>query len=361
MKTIYTGTTIAFQHNNKFNQANKSHVQFDAIVEAVKAGDYDKAYNLIDLRKSVSEAISGTSVTLEGNVLMYNDMPVKGLLGERILQMWDEGFNIEPMVLFLENLMHNPSKRAVDELYGFMEVSQLPITEDGYFLAYKSVKDNYTDHHSGTFDNSVGSVCSMPRNGVDEDKDRTCSAGLHFAAHEYASGFYGSGKMVVLKINPKDVVAIPSDYNNQKGRCCHYLVVEEVERNDSSLVGKGFVHINAETPEVFVHESVEKEDEYEPQSDNYTDHNIWEHSWASTYGIFIGETKDFPINRETPYDLYRNSNNNEYRGWFFVSYDTKHDNLVFRKHTGTSFDYCTIAYLSDWEINVEFDEIVYGK
>jgi hypothetical protein len=35
--------------------------------------------------------------------------------------------------------------------------------------------------------------------------------------------------MVVVKINPKDVVSVPSDYNCQKLRCCAYTVVSEVE------------------------------------------------------------------------------------------------------------------------------------
>jgi hypothetical protein len=67
----------------------------------------------------------------------------------------------------------------------------------------------------------------MPRNKVDEDKDRTCSHGLHFCSHGYLSNFSGE-KVVVLKVNPRDVVAIPADYNNTKGRACRYEVVGEL-------------------------------------------------------------------------------------------------------------------------------------
>lgn len=35
---------------------------------------------------------------------------------------------------------------------------------------------------------------------------------------------------MVLKINPQDVVSIPTDYNNTKGRCCKYTVVGELEQ-----------------------------------------------------------------------------------------------------------------------------------
>jgi len=140
-----------------------------------------------------------------------------------------DGLPHEPLLNFFKNLMDNPSKRAVDELYDFLEAGELPITEDGHFLAFKNVRSNYKDIHSGTFDNSVGKVCEMPRNGVDEDKDRTCSAGLHFCSIKYLPSFTDSdgGKTMIVKINPKDVVAIPADYNNTKGRTCRYEVVAE--------------------------------------------------------------------------------------------------------------------------------------
>jgi hypothetical protein len=241
MTMIYTGTTISFQNNTKFHQAHLSHPSFTKIVEACKVGDYDRAASLVDLKAVISTAFKGSLAELRDSNVYYRGEIVHSVLARRIVEIVREGFDAEPLLLFLENLMSNPSKRAVDELYGFLEVSGLPITDDGHFLAYKSVKQNFTDHHTGTMDNSVGSTVTMERNTVDEDKDRTCSNGLHFAAYEYANNFGSQGKMVVVKINPRDVVAIPSDYKNQKGRCCSYLVVEEVERSDAKLVGKSFV------------------------------------------------------------------------------------------------------------------------
>ena len=101
------------------------------------------------------------------------------------------------------------------------------------FLAFKNVRNDYRDIHSGNFDNSIGQVCEMPRNGVDEDKDRTCSAGLHFCSIEYLPHFSDSngGHTMIVKINPRDVVAIPADYNNTKGRTCKYEVVAEYKED----------------------------------------------------------------------------------------------------------------------------------
>ena len=133
--------------------------------------------------------------------------------------------------------MTNPSKRAVDELYGFLEKNSLPITPDGHFLAYKKVRQNYFDCHTGKMDNSVGKIVEMERNEVDDNKDQTCSTGLHFCSQEYLPHFGGGdSRVVIVKINPRDVVSIPVDYNNAKGRACRYEVIGEVGANPDDKV-----------------------------------------------------------------------------------------------------------------------------
>lgn len=247
MALIYTGTTISFHFEGTFHQAHKSHPNFTEIVSLATSGDLRTASNLISIKGTVSKALKDTDAELRGNEVFYKGNVVKGLLARRILDMVKQGVNAMPLLRFLDNLMDNPSKRAVDELYGFLEASKLPITDDGYFLAYKSVTSDFKDHYTRTMDNSVGATVEMPRNQVDEDKDRTCSKGLHFAAYEYASSFYSEGRLVVVKINPADVVAIPSDYNNQKGRACKYDIIEEVQRDDTKLVDAGYVSTAKET------------------------------------------------------------------------------------------------------------------
>jgi hypothetical protein len=76
-------------------------------------------------------------------------------------------------------------------------------------------------------DNSPGRVVEMERNQVDDNKDQTCSTGLHFCGMSYLSHFSGE-RTVIVKVNPADVVSIPSDYNGAKGRACRYEVVGEL-------------------------------------------------------------------------------------------------------------------------------------
>ena len=198
MAHIYTGKNISFQFAGKFLQAGTSHASFALIVEAALSGDYAKAASLLDLKVAVQGAIKGSDMTLVGNDVMFKGRIVPGILGKRILDLVKAGHTADPLQNFLSNLWENPSYRAAAELYDFLEVANLPITEDGYFLAYKSVTNDFKDHHTGKMDNSIGTLVSMPRHGVDEDKDRTCSAGLHFAAYGYASGFGRSGKLTTI-------------------------------------------------------------------------------------------------------------------------------------------------------------------
>ena len=80
--------------------------------------------------------------------------------------------------------------------------------------------DNYTK----SFDNSVGSTLEMDRQAVDNNREQTCSTGFHGASWDYASTYSGD-TLIMIKVNPRDIVAIPKDYNNMKFRCCRYEVM----------------------------------------------------------------------------------------------------------------------------------------
>ena len=219
---------------NKPHTISKTHITYQKVVDAIKAGDWQTVEDTIDPKKVVINFGQG-NVAIQGEKLFWKGTEMHGAIVNRMVQMLQDGFSVEPLVLFMENLMANPSFRAVNELYGFLERNNLPITPDGHFLAYKKVRDDYKDVYSGTFDNSVGQVVSMERNQVNDDKNQTCSAGLHFCSEGYLANF-GGQRVMILKINPRDVVSIPTDYNNTKGSCCQYEVIGEVGVNPDDAV-----------------------------------------------------------------------------------------------------------------------------
>lgn len=218
---------ITLMVNGTTYNITDQHPNYAAIREAVKSKQTDDIESLINISSTIADFGNG-QVTVANGCVMYEGEELHGVVVDRILDMIREGFAADPMLAFLGNLMQNPSKRAVDELYLWLEKTSLPITEDGHFLAYKKVRDDFKDWYTGTMDNSVGKVVEMPRNKVDDNRDRTCSNGLHFCSLSYLPSYYGGqGKVVIVKINPADVVSIPSDYNNAKGRTCRYEVIGE--------------------------------------------------------------------------------------------------------------------------------------
>lgn len=236
---LITANVITIITDEETLTVPSSHMSFGAVKLALGEQDYEYAVHLADAAQTINTFGEG-KVYVQDGVVFYNGHEIHNSMSKRIVAMVAEGSDVAPLVAFMENLLDNPSGRAVNELYRFLEANSLPITPDGYFLAYKNVRENYTDKHSGTFDNSLGSVCEMPRNEVMDDPNQTCSAGLHFCSIEYLQGFWGtSGHTMIVKIDPADVVSIPVDYNNSKGRCCRYEVIAEHFNGETDTLGDG--------------------------------------------------------------------------------------------------------------------------
>ncbi len=206
--------------------------QFLKAFEAFKAKDWDAFIGIVDPSVKIKSLFAKYETVEVKNGSLYVDGDVVDtVVSERLIQMLSNEVDVLPVLKFVYRLRLNPSSRAVNELYTFLEHKCLPLTESGTFLAYKAVRPNYHDKHSGKFDNSVGNVLEMQRNKVDDDKLRGCSYGFHAGTLEYASNFACEGdKIVLVEIDPADVVSIPVDCEFQKLRTCRYKVVEEFER-----------------------------------------------------------------------------------------------------------------------------------
>lgn len=260
---ILQGDNLTVLVKNKTYQLNKnSHPNFQAAVDAIRSGEWDKIPDLVDLESVVRNFLSQVGdVTVRNGGVYYRGEPMAGVLVERVMKMIERGFDVLPLLNFINNLQANPAKHAVDELYLFLEIGRLPITSDGCFLAYKKVRGDYYDIHSGKVSNKPAflfteedyrtrlgtfngvnvsiqndtTVLEMQRNRVDDKRSNLCSSGLHFCSLKYLPNF-GSGRddrILIVKINPRDVVSIPSDYDNTKGRTCRYEVVAEHNVDDA--------------------------------------------------------------------------------------------------------------------------------
>ena len=217
--------------NNRTYQVLPDHINYKMILEALPTATADELLDIVDVEKAVATFSDGL-VEIKNGQVTYEGEVVHGSISKRILEFMSKGLPFQPLVNFLNNLMENPSMQSQKELYDFLEHEHLPITEDGHFLAYKAVRNDYMDKYRGTFDNRIGKICKMQRAKVDDDRARGCSNGLHAGALNYVAG-YGSvesgDRIVIVKINPRDVVSVPSDCNYEKLRTCQYEVVGEYQ------------------------------------------------------------------------------------------------------------------------------------
>lgn len=213
--------------------------------------DKDTLLKLLAPRNALKSYVGDKAQVIDG-VVWYQGKELHNTLSERILQMMQDGFPVDPMLLFLENLEQNVSMRSREELYDFLSHKGLPITEDGHFLAYKAVRPDFMDIYSGKHYNGVGEVLEMPRGDVDDDRSHECSYGFHVGAMDYVQN-YGSSDSVLLlvKVNPRDAVSVPRDHSATKLRVCRYEVLSVYHRPRGEVLEKSVYSSAGESLQTF--------------------------------------------------------------------------------------------------------------
>jgi transcriptional regulator with XRE-family HTH domain len=218
----------------KFEVVQASHPTFSRLVRALKRKEWARVPKLISLAQMIADKSQG-AVEVKKEGIYYKGVLIDNSLTKRILQIMKEGKPISAMLKFMDNLYQNPESFAIHELYDWLAGCNLPITDDGCFMAYKRVRSDYKDCYTGTIDNSVGQIVFIPRTAVCKDRQQTCAYGLHFCSIAYLPNYPGD-KIMQVKINPKDVVSIPVDYDYSKGRTWMYEVVKEIPESQLTLL-----------------------------------------------------------------------------------------------------------------------------
>lgn len=268
---------------------DESYADAVAYLSSARPEDLDAATvrALVDPRTSVESYITRVSdrVSFRGSELLFDGDPVNTSLASTIIRLATEDESGDPakLIKFLENLMNNPSEHSREQLYDWIAPRDITITQDGHFLAYKGLREDFTSINSGPgivnnveytgsthLDNTPGNVVEFSRSKVVANSSIGCAVGLHAGTHEYASGF-AEGKLVLVKINPRDVVSVPTDCDAQKLRVCRYEVLEEVqEKVDRVLWDSDSIEEDSD-PEYDEDESIlrvdEDEDDWSPEDD----------------------------------------------------------------------------------------------
>jgi hypothetical protein len=207
---------------------NSTHPTFERLAAALRRGSWAYVPKLISLARHLLDVSAGR-VRVVGGKVFFKDMEVDDqLLTADILKLAADPEEVKSLLLFLDNLYENSSPEARAEFYPFWKDARLPLTDDGCFLAYKSVNNDFTDKYSGKVDNSVGNRILGSRKWFDEDYRTQCSRGYHVCSRQY--GMYGE-RVLAVKVNPRDVLSA----NGGKMRVVNYEVLADLGRDYASL------------------------------------------------------------------------------------------------------------------------------
>lgn len=266
----------------------KDSLEYPSILEILATDDEDdiKIQAILDILNPPVPVLE-----LEGleevnpNEYHYNGTRLPKVLVKKLETLVGEGVDLTPFTKFMERLSKNPSAASISELYDFLSYRDLPITSDGYFLAYKGVAADYWSlkgnkdtiveegevNAGGKILNTVGSTIRVNRNQVDDDRTKGCSFGLHVGSLNYAKGY---GKiMVLVKVDPADAVSVPTDWSFQKLRVSSYTVLadfgQEVRTGSATEDGEP---INSE-----ITERVQTREEYIEKVRDYLDQRASEY------------------------------------------------------------------------------------
>lgn len=201
-------------------------------------GPTDELLALMDLKTAVENYTVGRLSVCPSGVT-YAGRPLHTIDAERVLAFMKDGLSYKPIANYIERKMKNPSARAIQEMYNFLEHKGMPLTIRGTFLAYKGVTMDFWSirgnketvvvqgrvDEQGRILNEPGTVVEVERSSVDDNYHNGCSFGLHAGSLSYARGW--GQRVVIVEIDPADVVSVPDDCSCQKLRCCKYTVIGE--------------------------------------------------------------------------------------------------------------------------------------
>ena len=238
-KSLTNGTlTVIIDNGNEIHTARSDRPKWTEILAAYKSGNDNLLLALISM-KAVVENYTVGRLSVNGTGVTYNGSPIHAVDADRVMAFLREGLPYQPIANYMERCRKNQSARAIVELYPFLEHRNMPLTPEGFIIAYKGVQSNLysvmgntktvvlqgkTDSE-GHILNEIGQVIEIERSSCDDDFRNGCSFGLHAGSLAYARGW--GARVILILIDPADVVSVPEDCNCQKLRCCKYKVLGE--------------------------------------------------------------------------------------------------------------------------------------
>lgn len=269
-----TSVTIFDPVSGDTFSATAGQPEFDAILSALRRNEpLQMLRDLMDKGRSIDLKFKRLSdrVSVKSGKIYLDGEEVHSALAETIVQYHDSGENdFQPLVNFMEKIETNPNEHSREHLFRWLRNRGFSILPDGDFIAYKGIQADDLSTTTGTaivdgevitgkIPNKPGSVVEMPRGNVTFDPLKGCAAGLHVATFDFAKTF--GSKVVTVRVNPRDVVSVPTESGDRKMRVCRYTVLNQTTQPYDSIA----VQLETEdAPDEFVEEYFEEEYDEDP-------------------------------------------------------------------------------------------------
>ena len=240
-KSIVNETiTLIIDNGKQIITAKSDHPKWQSIRDAFAAGNDVLLESLVSI-KSVIESYSIGKLSVNSAGVTYDGRPMHTIDSQRVMAFLKEGLPYQPIANYIERKAKNPSKRAIEEMYNFLENKFMPLTPDGTFIAYRGVCNDYWSKtgnlatvvlqgevdKEGRILNKIGATIEVERSSVDDNINQDCGAGLHIGSLEYAKGW--GERVILVEVDPADVVSVPLNSGCAKMRCCKYKIIGEFE------------------------------------------------------------------------------------------------------------------------------------
>jgi hypothetical protein len=214
----------------------------------------------VDGKAEVRAVVTGVRDAVDGGDATYritHGDPVDEVVLAAAVRVRRDTGNLAAFGAFTRRLEANPSPASRSQLFAWLAAGGFTITPDGLIVGYKGVgvdgrsiasgRERVTvTHQDGTVESVIGKVpypvgatVEMERREVDDNRDSACSVGLHVGQHAYASSF--GAKVILVLVDPADVVSVPRDHYGQKMRVCKLTVA--AEHGDTKISDAVFDHV----------------------------------------------------------------------------------------------------------------------
>ena len=131
-------TALTFFFKGKQHTYSINTPRIDEIIDSIINNDIDTLTTLIRIKDLVAKVSFGRVIIDNDDIVRCDGKEVPGYLAHRIFNLYEKNPSlVTPLIAFAEKLMNNITIDVREDLYLWLDRDNMPIFEDGDFMAYK--------------------------------------------------------------------------------------------------------------------------------------------------------------------------------------------------------------------------------